>query len=240
MTRPRGTGRVRRPLRATAAAALLALATVPASSACGVDIDASLDDVLTRVERDHLHYLLIGERHAVGPVKKFAVDLVNGLVARGLDVGLYVEGFSTRCPPRALECSRLAPLFNAEAFHALLDESRAIVHPLDPPGRADRAERMAQEIEWGSEEVRVVLVGNSHVRFAGRPGARLPIFGGGMAYPDPGDLAEAFPLRETLTFRLETSVDALDSSAESVDAYALLADGCDADYTIRTRPTALY
>ncbi|MEZ5330843.1 MAG: hypothetical protein R2991_02050 [Thermoanaerobaculia bacterium] len=172
--------------------------------------------MLTRVERDRPHYLFIGERHAVGPVKKFTVDLVNGLVDRGLDVGLYVEGLSTRCPPRALECSRLAPLFNAEAFRSLLDESRAVVHPLDPPGSADRAASMAAEIEWGSEDVRVVLVGNTHVRFAGRPDATLPIFGGGLLYPDPGDLAEGLPLRDTLTFVLETTDDGTRRRARGV------------------------
>lgn len=222
---------------AAATCTLSVLTTAALGALCGPGIDTTLGDVLTRVERDRPHYLFIGERHAVGPVKKFTVDLVNGLVDRGLDVGLYVEGLSTRCPPRALECSRLAPLFNAEAFRSLLDESRAVVHPLDPPGSADRAASMAAEIEWGSEDVRVVLVGNTHVRFAGRPDATLPIFGGGLLYPDPGDLAEAFPLRDTLTFVLETTDDGTD---DALAEYSVVADGCEADYAVRTRSTRTY
>lgn len=215
-----------------AALATMAIAAT-AASPCPPPAGASLDEVLARIERERPRYVLIGERHAVGPVKRFAVDLVNGLVDLGLDVGLYVEGFSTSCPPRAVACSRLAPLFNAEAFLALLDQSRALVHPLDPPERHGRAARMAESIAWGSEEIRVVLVGNSHVRRAGDPAAELPIFGGGMLYPDPGDLAEAFPRQEVLTFRLETDDDDL-------GPYSLLADGCEADYAIRTPATSRY
>lgn len=224
---------------APAAGALAALATTAAAALCGPGIDATLDDVLTRVERDRPHYLFIGERHAVGPVKKFTVDLVNGLVDRGLDVGLYVEGLSTRCPPRALGCSRLASLFNPEAFRSLLDESRAIVHPIDPPSSRDRAASMAAAIQWGSEDVRVVLAGNTHVRFAGRPDVTLPIFGGGALYPDPGDLAEAFPLRDTLTFVLETTSDLVRDEG-AFDEYSVVAEGCEADYAVRTRSTRVY
>jgi len=222
-----------RPRRAVTLVVCLAALTAQAVAACGPGDGASLDEILARVERDRPRYLFIGERHAVGPVKRFAVDLVNGLVDLGMDVGLYVEGFSTECPPRALDCSRLAPLFNADAFLTLVDRSRAIVHPIDPPERSGRATRMAESIAWGSEEIRVVLVGNTHVLHAGNPDAMLPIFGGGMLYPDPGDLAEAFPRQEVLTFRLETTSD-------EIESYALLADGCDADYAIRTRPTPLY
>ena len=231
-----------RPRRAVTLAACLAAMTAQAVPACGPSDGASLDEILARIERDRPRYLFIGESHAVGPVKRFTVDLVNGLVDLGMDVGLYVEGFSTECPPRALDCSRLAPLFNADAFLALLDRSRAIVHPIDPPGRSGRAARMAESIAWGSEEIRVVLVGNTHVLHAGNPDAMVPIFGGGLLYPDPGDLAEAFPRQESLTFRLETTSDEIEAYALIADgeAYALIADGCDADYAIRTRPTPLY
>jgi hypothetical protein len=101
---------------------------------------------------------------------------------------------------------------------------------------------MAESIAWGSEEIRVVLVGNTHVLHAGNPDAMVPIFGGGVLYPDPGDLAEAFPRQEILTFRLETTSDEIEAYALIADgeSYALLADGCDADYAIRTRPTPLY
>jgi hypothetical protein len=193
----------------------------------------SLDEVLARIERDRPRYLFIGERHAVGPVKRFAVDLVNGLVELGFDVGLYVEGFRTDCPPRDVECRTIARAFNEEAFLTLLESSRASVHPLAPPHRSGRAAQMAATVAAGTETIRVVLVGNTHVRYAGLPKPEVPIFGGGMLYPHPGDLADAFPRQESLTFRLETTSDEL-------EPYSLLAGDCEADYAVRTLPTATY
>jgi hypothetical protein len=116
---------------------------------------------------------LRGERHAVGPVKRFAVDLAHELADRGHDVGLYVEGFRTDCLRADAACDSLARLFNAEAFRRLLDESRVPVHAIDPPEEDRRAARMAAAIAAGPETIRIVLVGAAETsRSTGDRGGR--------------------------------------------------------------------
>jgi hypothetical protein len=193
----------------------------------------TLEDVVARVRQEGVRYALVGEHHGVGPVKRFAVDLANALVDCGEDVGLYVEGFRTGCEPRDEGCSSISRVFNREAFLSLLDNSRAPVHPLDPPGGVDRAARMAELIAAGPESIKIVLVGSSHVVFAGDPGAVHPVFGGELLYPDPGDVAEAFPRHEILTFVLECREDA-------GSPYLLLPGGSGADYLLSTALTGQY
>ncbi len=206
----------------------------PAAAACLVEgAVASVPEIVERLERERTRYVFIGEQHGAAAGKRFAVDLANALVDRGHDVGLYVEGFRTDCAPRDAECRSLARLFNAQAFLRLLDESRAPVHPLDPPEKDRRAARMAERIAGGGEAIRIVLVGNSHVRHAGDPAAELPAFGGGMKYPDPGDLVEAFPRAESLTI-------ALSPAPPAAEEYSVRSGGCDADYSLSGAPTATY
>jgi hypothetical protein len=200
----------------------------------GPDQPSSLEEVVERIGREGLRFAFVGERHGVGPVKRFAVDLANALVGRGHEVGLYVEGFRTDCAPLDPACGSLAQLFNRGAYLALADRSRATVHPIDPPEGDNRAARMAAVIAGGSEAIRVVLVGMSHVVFAGQPAAQYRVFGGGMAYPDPGDLAEAFPRTEYLTIGLETAADGL------TVPYSLRRGGSGTDYVLSTRCTGDY
>jgi hypothetical protein len=92
---------------------------------------------------------------------------------------------------------------------------------------------MARSIAAGRESIRVVLVGSAHVLYAGNDGAELWIYGGGLRYPDPGDLVEAFPRCKTLTVGLET--------ADVADApYRLIQDGCAADYALAAPDTRDY
>lgn len=193
----------------------------------------SLDDVVDRLEQSGVRYAFVGEQHGVGPVKRFAVDLANALVDRGEDVGLYVEGFRVDCDPRDEACWSLSQAFNRQAFLALLDNSRAPVHPLDPAQGENRVASMAATIAAGAESIKIVLVGTSHVIFAGDPDAVHPVFGGGMLYPDPGDVAEAFPRADTLIFTL-------DCQGDAVSPYVLRPDGCRADYVVFTAPTGQY
>jgi len=220
------------------AVSLLVLPAGPSAAAFAdcvpVGAEVSVQQVAARVEREGLRFLFVGERHAVGPVKRFAVDLAHELAGRGHDVGLYVEGFRTDCPPADVACDSLARLFNAEAFRRLLDESRVPVHAIDPPEEDRRAARMADAIAAGSESIRVVLVGNSHVAHAGDPRAELWVYGGAMRYPDPGDLAEAFPREESLIVALETAEPAV------APPYALLTGGCGVDYTLVASNTPAY
>lgn len=209
-----------------------AAATDPGCVASG--LEASLDEILSRVEAEGVKFLFIGEDHRVGPVKRFAVDAVNALTRRGHDVGLYVEGFRTDCPPTGPGCRSLADLFNRAAFLTLLQESQGRVHPIDPPGTQARVARMAATIDGGAESIRVVLVGRSHVIHAGNPAAQHRVYGGGLLYPNPGDLAEAFPRAESLTFSLE-----LAEGGESA-SYSLRSDGCVADYTLVAAPVSAY
>jgi hypothetical protein len=92
---------------------------------------------------------------------------------------------------------------------------------------------MAARIAGGSESIRIVLVGKSHVVHAEDPGAEVWVFGGAIRYADPGDLAEAFPRDEYLTLDLEVSEDV-------PGPYSLLQDGCAADYVLATRSTSDY
>ena len=186
---------------------------------------ATVEELARRVEGRGIRYVFVGERHGVGPVKRFVVDLTNRLVERGHQVGLYVEGFRTDCAPGVAGCEDLARLFNPEAFSALVRESRAPVRALDPPENDERARRMARTIARGSETIRLVLVGSSHVRGAWDPEAVAPHYGGAMSYPDPGDLVEAFPPDESLTVVLE-------AGDEEAAPYRLLSDGCSADYRL--------
>ncbi len=196
--------------------------------------EVSVPQVAARVEREGVRFLFVGERHAVGPVKRFAVDLAHELAARGHDVGLYVEGFRTDCPLADAACDSLARLFNAEAFDRLLAESRVPVHPIDPPEQDRRAARMAEAIAAGPETIRIVLAGNSHVAHAGDPLAELWVYGGALRYPDPGDLAEAFPREQSL-------IVALDAADQAVTPpYALRTGGCGADYTLIAPDTPVY
>lgn len=207
---------------------------LPSHASCvPADQASSLEEIVTRVHAEQIKYIFVGERHGVGPIKKFAVDLANALVDSGLDAGLYVEGFRTTCPPRESSCWSLAQTFNGDAFRALLEESKVSVYGIDPPERDRRAARMAATIAAGREAVRVVLVGKSHVVHAGDLDAELWVYGGGLRFPDPGDLAEAFPRQEILTIGLETSRDTLSS-------YALHRSGCEVDYVVTTEPARDY
>lgn len=224
-------------LRMRRTLAVLAVAAVLSPSAHALCVPpgraTSLDEIVRRVHDERIRYVFVGERHGVGPVKKFAVDLANALIDSGLDVGLYVEGFRTNCPPQDDSCWSLARAFNMLAFRTLLEESEATVHPIDPPGGRRRAAKMAATIAEGSETVRVVLVGKSHVLYAGNREAELWVYGGGLKFPDPGDLVEVFPPQEVLTLGLETSGD-VDSP------YALEESGCGVDYVVTTRDTGGY
>jgi len=216
-------------------AALALLAPPPASpdSCLPSGSTVTVEQVVRHLEDDGIRYVFVGENHGSGPAKRFAVELVNRLVDRGHDVGLYVEGFRTDCDPPDDSCRTLARLFNASAFSKLLGESRAPVRPLDPPERDQRAVRMAATIAGGAESIRVVLVGKTHVAHAEDPEAELWIYGGGLRYPNPGDLVEAFPRAESVTVVLEP-VDAVDGT------YALRADGCKADYALVAPATSAY
>lgn len=220
--------------RTLATLALLALLPVSVDAECvSPGRDSSLEEIVQRVHDQRVRYVFVGERHGVGPVKRFAVDLANALLDSGLDVGLYVEGFRTNCAPQDESCWSLARAFNMLAFRTLLDESRATVHPIDPPDGKGRAARMAAAIAEGTEEVRVVLVGKSHVLYAGDGEAELWVYGGGLKFPDPGDLVEVFPPQEVLTLGLETSRDV-------ATPYALRETGCAVDYVVMTPDTDQY
>ena len=216
--------------------ALVVLAAFPAAARdeCAPSARSNtMDELVAKIQSENLRYVFVGEQHDVGPVKRFAVDLVNGLAASGTEVGLYVEGFRTNCPPGDRSCLSLADAFNFDAFQLLLNESSAPVHAIDPPEHDLRTERMAATISEGSEAVRVVLVGKSHVIYAGDPDAELWVFGGGMSFPDPGDLAEAFPASQVLTIGLETSRD-------QEPPYSLHESGCGLDLVVTTHPTTDY
>lgn len=223
--------------RAGAAVSLVVLLAAGATATPGRATTAppasSIGDIIARIESEHLRYAFIGERHGVGPVKRFAVDLVNGLVDRGHDVGLYVEGFRVGCALDDAACNRLAALFNPGAYRTLSTSSLAPVHPIDPVGREHRAAAMAAAVAAGREPIRVVLLGRSHMLYAGRPGAELKVFGGAVDYPDPGDVAEAFPRRRTVTIAAET-VDSLDVP------YVVRPGGDDADYVLETTSSGAY
>ncbi|HEX9638499.1 MAG TPA: hypothetical protein VGB99_13255 [Acidobacteriota bacterium] len=194
---------------------------------------ASVEEIVDRVTGEYRKYIFIGERHWVGPVKRFAVDLANALVDRGYDVGLYVEGFREGCMPQDDPCWSIARAFNERAFLRLLEESKAPVHAIDPSQPEHRAGPMAERIAGGTESIRIVLVGTSHVVHAEDPTAEVWIFGGAMKYANPGDVAEAFPRDQYLTLDLALIEDVAGS-------YALLQDGCAADYVLATRSTRQY
>jgi hypothetical protein len=189
---------------------------------------STLDEIVLRVHERGVRYVFIGERHSSAAVKLFAVDLANALDDLGHDVGLYVEGFRVGCEPGDGSCRSLARLFNLEAFVGLLEAARVPVHAIDPAEVDRRAERMAAAIARGTEAIRVVLIGRSHVIHAGDPAAELWVYGGGVRYADPGDVVEAFPRDRTLTVTLETA----ESPARGAGSYALAADGCRADYAL--------
>jgi hypothetical protein len=210
------------------ALALGALVSAPAAATCQPGADVSVAKVVERIASERRRYVFVGERHGSEATKDFAVDLANALAARGLDVGLYVEGFRTDCAPRDAACGSLARLFNPKAFQRLLAEARVPVHAIDPPEKDARAARMAATIASGGEEIRVVLVGRTHVVHAGDPLAELWVYGGGMRYRDPGDVVEAFPAAESLTVALEVGRRA----AGSGPGYALHTPGCGADYAL--------
>lgn len=218
---------------------LVALALVAAFPAFGApscvpsERHASLADIVARIDAEQVKYVFVGERHGIGPVKKFAVDLANALVDSGHDVGLYVEGFRTDCPLEDDSCWSLARSFNGPAFRTLLDQSRAAIHAIDPPERDRRVPRMAATIAEGPEGVRVVLAGRSHVVYAGDLGAELWVYGGGLRFPDPGDLAESFPRGQVLTIALEIA-------RGHLPPYSLRRSGCGVDYVVTTEPTRDY
>ncbi|MGH9380141.1 MAG: hypothetical protein ACRD2Z_05965 [Thermoanaerobaculia bacterium] len=216
--------------------ALLLSAVLPASAHADCvepQRASSLDEIVVRVHEEQLKYVFVGERHGVGPVKKFAVDLANALVWSGLDVGLYVEGFRTNCPPGDDTCWSLARAFNMLAFRKLVDESWAPVHAIDPPEGWRRAAKMAATIAEGPEAVKVVLIGRSHVVHAGDPDAEVWVYGGALKFPDPGDVVKKFLRQEVLTLGLETS-------RGSVPPYSLLRSGCGVDYVVMTENTGQY
>ncbi len=128
---------------------------------------------------------------------------------------------------------QLGGLFNESAFLTLTGESRAPVHAMDPVEKDRRASRMAAVLSQGVESIRVVLVGQAHVLHAEDGDAELWVYGGSVKYPDPGDLAEAFPRREYLTVGLETA----DVRGEP---YLVRQDGCDADYVLAAPNTSDY
>jgi hypothetical protein len=212
--------------------ALLLSAALPGNAGASCtpsERSSSLDEIVARVKAEQVEYLFVGERHSVGPIKRLAVDLTNALLEDGLDVGLYVEGFRTDCPLRDSSCWSLARAFDVPAFDTLLDESKVQVHAIDPPEGEGRAASMASTIAAGSEAVRVVLVGRSHVVHAGDPEAELWVYGGGLRFPDPGDLVEAFPREKVLTLGLETA-------EEGARPYSLRESGCGLDYIVATQP----
>ncbi|HVS66535.1 MAG TPA: hypothetical protein VMT85_23870 [Thermoanaerobaculia bacterium] len=188
----------------------------------------TFEELVARVEAEERRYVFVGERHGIGPVKRFAVELANALDARGHQVALYVEGFRTDCPPSDESCWTLARWFNPDAFGTLLEEARVPVHALDPPERDARAMRMAATIASGSEPIRIVLVGGSHVRFAGDPRAEVRVFGGALGFPDPGDVVEAFPRAHSLTIGLDTAPPAHATGS------GLRVDGCEYDVVLST------
>jgi hypothetical protein len=192
----------------------------------------SLDDVVARVRTEGWRTIFVGERHGVGPVKRFAVDLANALAADGSDVALYVEGFRRGCAAGDEGCWSVARAFNREAFAALLAEARVPVHPLDPAERDRRVERMAEVLAGGRESVRVVLVGNTHVVHAADADAEWLVWGG-LRYPQPGDLARAVGSDGSLTFALATSRDAS-------TPYRIQRGGCGVDYQLTTADAADY
>jgi hypothetical protein len=192
----------------------------------------SMARLVARIRSQDVHFVFVGEQHDVGPVKRFAVDLANALAASGADVGLYVEGFRTDCPPADGGCWSLARLFDPEAFATLLAQARVPVHAIDPPVRRDRVAAMAAAVAAGHESIRIVLAGRTHVVDAGDPRATLRVFGGGLRYADPGDLAEAFPNRERLTIGLETG--------GTPGPYGLRRDGHHFDYLLTTPAVATY
>lgn len=212
---------------------------VAARTAAGAPLALSapihIDQIVQRVGDEHRSYLFVGEVHPDGPVKRFTVDLTNALVDHGYDVGLYVEGFRTDCSPTDPSCESLARIFDREAYLALLRDSKAPVHPIDPPQSRNRAALMAKAIADGPESIRVVLIGNSHVLYAGQPDARLWVFGGGVLYPNPGDVVEAFPRRRSLTFGLQEVADAGEGRP-----YSLRAGQCGTDYTLLAAAAKAY
>ena len=216
------------------ALALAAALATPARPACRPgDNAASIADIVERARAQGIRYVFVGEQHDVGPVKRFAVDLANALADAGDEVGLYVEGFRTDCEPTDGTCDSLARLFNPAAFHTLLAESKTAVHAIDPVENDRRVARMAATIGAGVEPIRVVLAGSVHVLHAGNDLAELHVYGGGMRYPNPGDLAEAFPRHEYLTVGLET--------ADLTDApYRVSQSGCAADYVVAAPDTRDY
>ena len=189
----------------------------------------SFEELVARVETEGRRYVFVGERHGIGPVKRFVVELANALDARGHQAALYVEGFRTDCPPSDESCWTLARWFNPDAFGTLLEEARVPVHALDPPERDARALRMAATIASGSEPIRIVLVGGSHVRFAGDPRAEVRVFGGAVGFPDPGDVVEAFPRARSLTIGLETAPPPAHATGSG-----LRVDGCEYDLVLST------
>jgi len=211
-----------------------ALAAGPALAGCESDPEpTSLAEIVSRIESQGIRYVFLGERHDVGPVKRFAADLVNVLVREGFDVGLYVEGFRAGCAPDGERCEDLARAFNPPAFRTLAEQAKVTVHALDPPSRERRVARMAESIAAGPERVRVALVGRTHVVGAGRDDSELWVYGGALRYPDPGDLVEAFPRAQTLTIGLDTT------SAASAP-YELRRDECDFDYVVTTSSSPEY
>jgi hypothetical protein len=104
---------------------------------------------------------------------------------------------------------------------------------MDPVERDRRASRMAAVLSQGAESIRVVLVGQAHVLHAEDGDAELWVYGGSVKYPDPGDLAEAFPRREYLTVGLDTA----DVRGEP---YLVRQNGCDADYVLAAPNTSDY
>ena len=111
------------------------------------DAEATVDAIVRQVEDGRIRNVFVGERHGVGPVKRFVVDVANALTDRGHDVGLYIEGFDRGCAPGSTTCTgRVAEAFNAEAFATLRAESRAAVRPLDPLEKDRRTARMASMI----------------------------------------------------------------------------------------------
>jgi hypothetical protein len=219
----------------TALVALLLVTGLPAVAraecAAGAQ-SASVDELVRRVRSEGLRYVFVGERHGVGPVKRFAVELANALAADGIETGLYVEGFRSSCDVGDETCWSLAWAFNAGAFGALLDQARVPVHPIDPPSRERRVERMAAAIAAGDEAVRVVLAGKTHVVHADDPDADWRVFGG-LRYPSPGDLARAFERSEYVTVGLEVV-------PERTFPYRLTRGGCGVDYQLATSDVADY
>ena len=216
-----------------AAAALPAVGRASASPPPVLAPEVSVARLVARIKADHVHYVFVGEQHDIGPVKRFAVELANALASSGDGVGLYVEGFRTNCRPLDDACWSLARLFDPQAFATLVERAQVPIHAIDPPFRRGRVAAMATAIAAGHEPIRIVLAGRTHVVDAGDPHASLRVFGGGIIYPDPGDLAEAFPRSERLTVGLVTS-------RMSFPGYRLRHDGRDFDYLVTTSDVADY